>query len=118
MQIDAYKTKLEEEKKLIESELNSMGKQDKETGDWEATPEEQTSPESDENDMADRAEDYQERSSTTDVLNKRLDDIDNALLKIHNRTYGVCEICKMVIEKERLDANASARTCMGCINNI
>jgi len=109
MKTDIYKAKLEEEKKLIENELSGMGKQDKETGDWEATPEEQTSPESDENDMADRAEDYQERSSTTDVLNKRLDDVDKALIKITDGTYGMCELCSKPIEEERLDANASEK---------
>lgn len=118
MKTDIYKSKLEEEKKLIESELGAIGKLDKSTGDWEATPEIQTAPEADENDLADRTEEYQERSGTTATLNARLNDVDLALSKLANGTYGTCESCGKPIEEERLDANASARTCIECMNKV
>lgn len=115
MKTDTYKTRLEEEKKVLLEELSSMGKLDKDTGEWEATPEEQTAPEADESDMADRSEDYTERSATTVALDARLDDINNALGKIESGSYGKCELCGNDIEEDRLDANPAARTCKACM---
>jgi RNA polymerase-binding protein DksA len=118
MNTDIYKKKLEEEKKLIEDELSSLGRMDKETGDWEAIPQEQTAPEADENDMADRTEDYEERSSTMDTLETRLKDINEALTKIETGNYGICESCGKPIEQDRLEANPSAKTCKECMNKV
>ena len=99
--------------KLLEVELASMGKEDEETGDWEATPENDNKSQEvqDEGDMAERAEDYEERSSTLSVLKNRLNDIKKALSKIDEGTYGNCEVCGGKIEEERLDVNPSAKTC-------
>lgn len=118
MRIDLYKTKLEEEKKLLEDELSSMGKLDKETGEWEAIPPSQSAPEADESDMADRTEDYEERSAITDTLDQRLDDINNALQKIESANYGTCEVCGNQIEEDRLEANPAARTCKACMEKV
>jgi len=59
-----------------------------------------------------------EKSSTTDTLSKRLEDIDTALLNLENNTYGVCTMCGMKIEEDRLDANPAAQTCKMCMNKI
>jgi RNA polymerase-binding transcription factor DksA len=118
MNTDNIKQKLEEEKNLLEAELSSLGRVDKETGDWEAVPEAQTAPEADENDLADRAEDYEERSSTLSVLEARLTDIKVALDKIGGGKYGVCEACGNPIEEDRLGANPAARTCKGCMEKV
>jgi DnaK suppressor protein len=114
--IETSKAKLLEEKRLLEGELSSMGTVDTATGDWVATPEEQTAPEADENDLADRSEDFEERSGTTEVLNVRLEDINSALERITNGTYGICEVCGKPIEEDRLEANPAARTCKACMN--
>ncbi len=116
MKTDEYKNKLLAEKKLLEEELGSIGKLDKETGDWEATPEEMSTPEADESDMADRAEDYTERSAMTETLDDRLEDINRALGKIESGVYGICEVCGKPIEGDRLDANPAARTCKTCMD--
>lgn len=113
-----YKTKLEEEKKLIEDELNGLGRIDKDTDEWEAVPEEQTAPEADENDLADRSEDFEERSSTMASLEARLEDINKALNAIKDGTYGTCEICGKKIEEDRLEANPAALTCKECMNKV
>lgn len=117
--MEKYKTKLEEEKKLLEEELASLGKKDK-TGDWEATPENEIKSQEvgDEADIAERAEDYEEKSSELSVLETRLNDIQNALSKIELGTYGVCEICHNKIEEERLEVNPSAKTCKSCIEKV
>jgi DnaK suppressor protein len=115
--MEKYKTKLEEEKKLLEEELRSLGKFDNETGDWEATPENEISIQEvqDEGDMAERAEDYEERSSKLSALESRLNDINKSLLQIKEGSYGICEVCKKKIEEERLEANPSAHTCESCM---
>lgn len=114
-----YKTKLEEEKKLLEEELSSLGRIDKK-GDWEATPEDEMSTQEvqDEGDMAERAEDYQERSIKLNSLELRLTDIKKALEKIDGEDYGVCENCKKEIEKDRLEVNPAAKTCKECMEKI
>ncbi|NVN97069.1 TraR/DksA C4-type zinc finger protein [Candidatus Nomurabacteria bacterium] len=111
--MEKYKAKLEEEMKLLEVELAAIGKEDEETGDWEAAPEneEKSQDVPDDGDMAERAEDYEERSSTLSVLENRLNDIKKALSKIEDGTYGNCEICGGKIEEERLSVNPSAKTC-------
>ncbi len=43
-----------------------------------------------------------------------LTQIDDALRRIDNGTYGICERCKEHIEKERLEAIPYARLCMDC----
>jgi len=112
--------KLEEEMKLLEAELITLGKEDKKTGDWEATPpsEEKAQDVPDEGDMADRASEYEERSSTLSVLENRLNDIKKALSKIEEGTYGNCEICGSKIEEERLNVNPSAKTCEADIEKV
>lgn len=41
-------------------------------------------------------------------------DIDNALDKIKNGTYGICEECEEKIIEKRLEANPVARYCITC----
>jgi DnaK suppressor protein len=114
MDTQIYKTKLEAEKKLLESELKDLGRVD-ENGDWEAVPGAQTAPEADENDKADRAEDFEGRTATMSVLEPRLKDINDALQKIEDNAYGICEKCGQPIEEDRLEANPAARTCKACM---
>ncbi len=116
MNRDLHKKKLHEEKDLLESELSSIGRLDKETGEWQAVPEAQSAPEADVNDLADRAEGFEERSATTNTLESRLLDVQHALSKIENNTYSTCEVCHASIEEDRLEANPAARTCKECMD--
>jgi len=116
MDIQIYKTKLEEEKKLLTEELGSLGKVDK-TGDWEANDTEVEEVQ-DEADMAERTEDYEERSIKLNTLELRLADINKALEKIEGDSYGMCEVCGKEIEEERLTVNPAAKTCEVCMNKI
>lgn len=108
-----HKTKLEEEKTLLKSELKALGVFDTETNDWEATPEEQTSgPVADENDLADRFEDYEDRNAKVAVLEGRLKAVDAALLRTEDGSYGTCRVGGEPIEADRLEANPAADTCI------
>ena len=105
------KEELEEERDALLLQMKDMGKLNPETGEWETIPEEQPFPESDQNDMADRFEDFEERSSMMRTLEPRLNDILKALKSINKETFGKCKVCKKDIEAARLEANPAARTC-------
>lgn len=116
MNTNDIKIQLEEEKSVLLEELNSFAKKD-ENGKWIPVPSERDSSIADENDNADRDEDYGERASMTDTLSKRLADVDASLLSIENDTYGICTMCNSKIEEDRLEANPSAQTCKACMNS-
>ena len=105
------KEKLETEKNKLVEQLGDIGRYDPETGDWEAVPEENPVPESDQNDMADRFEDYEGRSSTLNILEQRLKKVLDALKGLGRKSFGRCEVCGKDIETDRMEANPAAKTC-------
>ena len=105
------KEKLEIERDILFEELRDMGKLNTETDEWEAIPEELNFPESDQNDMADRFENFEARSSLIKTLGPRLNNILKALKTLNRESFGKCEICKKDIEMTRLEINPAARTC-------
>ena len=114
---EKIKDKLEKERDTLLEELRDMGKLNPETGEWEATPEELDFPESDQNDMADRFEDFEARSSRIKILEPRLNNILKALKKLDKESFGKCEVCKKDIEMKRLEINPAARTCKQHLEN-
>ena len=117
MNTTAFKEKLEAEKKTLEEQLSGIAHFNTETGVWEATPDQDLVGEIDDNDSADRFEDFEERSAMLNTLQARLIDVNAALEKISAGTYGICEIGKETIEKDRLEANPAARTCKAHMNS-
>jgi RNA polymerase-binding transcription factor DksA len=112
MDTQYFKDKLEKEKVLLHTELADLGRiVNKETGDWEPVPPE-TVEESDENDLADKFEEYENKSAMLETLEPKLREVEKALEKIEKGTYGTCEICGKEIEHDRLEANPSAKTCI------
>jgi RNA polymerase-binding transcription factor DksA len=105
------KEKLEKERDMLLEQMRDMGKLNPETGEWEATPEAMDYPESDPNDMADRFEDFESRSSMMRDLEPRLKNILQAIKNINRESFGRCEVCKKDIENARMEANPAARTC-------
>jgi RNA polymerase-binding transcription factor DksA len=105
------KEKLENERDILLEQMRDMGKLNPETNEWEATPEEMNYVETDQNDMADRFEDFEAKSSMIKILEPRLQEVLRALKSINRESFGKCEVCKKDIEATRLEANPSARTC-------
>jgi RNA polymerase-binding transcription factor DksA len=105
------KEKLEQERDNLLEQMKDMGKLNSETGEWEATPEELEFPESDENDKADRFENFEARSSMMKTLEPRLANILKALKNLNKESFGKCVVCKKDIELARLEANPAATTC-------
>ncbi|OGI65726.1 hypothetical protein A2914_02825 [Candidatus Nomurabacteria bacterium RIFCSPLOWO2_01_FULL_41_21] len=111
------KEKLEDERDMLLGQLKDIGKMNNDTKEWEAVPEEITYPESDQNDMADRFEDFESRSSMIKALEPRLINILQALKNINKDSFGLCEVCGKPIEMARLEANPAAKTCKKHLEN-
>jgi DnaK suppressor protein len=45
---------------------------------------------------------------------QRLDEVEAALSRIHDGTYGLCETCGRPIAPDRLEARPAARSCIRC----
>lgn len=112
--ISEFKSRLETELKVVEGELKTVGVQNPENpNDWEAKETEMDvmNTTADENEAADKFEEYTQNRAINDALEIRYNAIKRALGKIEAGTYGICEISGDQIEEERLEANPSARTC-------
>ncbi|PIP68868.1 hypothetical protein CO033_01440 [Candidatus Nomurabacteria bacterium CG_4_9_14_0_2_um_filter_32_10] len=110
------KEKLEKERDVLLDQIRDIGKLNPETNEWEAVPEERDSRESDQNDMADRFEDFEERSAMIKVLESRLNDILSVLKELNKESFGKCEVCKKDIEMSRMEVNPAAKTCKKHLN--
>ncbi len=120
MKDDTKKTlqaSLVDEKAVLERQLSEIGVKDEATDDWQAMPEEMEHT-SDENDLADRSEDYEERTATLATLDARLKEVLHALAKIEKAdgSFGICEVSGEEIEEDRLRANPASRTCISHID--
>ncbi|NCB20977.1 MAG: hypothetical protein EOM88_03610 [Clostridia bacterium] len=58
--------------------------------------------------------DYSTSSATERVLEKTLADIDGALKRIEDGTYGICKYCHQPISPKRLQARPVASSCISC----
>ena len=118
--IDTEKFKkllLAEKAKLI-AELQTVGRINPDNpNDWEATPGEKDENTADSNEFADTIEKYESNTALVKELEIQLIDINAALEKIKNGTYGICEVSGDQIEMDRLTANPSAKTCKQHLEN-
>jgi RNA polymerase-binding transcription factor DksA len=111
--IEYFKKRLEKEKTLVEEEVKTVGSSDPNNPkDFSATSNDMDIDRADENELSDKMEELEDNKGILDSLEKQLKDINSALEKIAGGTYGICEISGEPIERERLEANPAARTCM------
>ncbi len=107
-----YKQKLEQELGQLKNDLTKLGTQNPQNlPEWKLKQPEMDIMNADENEAADRNEEYHINSIILDKLVVRYNNVTSAIKKFENDTYGICEISGDKIEKERLDANPAARTC-------
>lgn len=115
--IQYFKDKLEKELKTLESELQSVGHKNPDNPkDWEASSGTVDINASDPADIADNIESYESNTAVLKPLEIQYNEVKMALDKIKKGTYGVCEVGGEPIEKGRLEANPSARTCVAHMN--
>jgi DnaK suppressor protein len=113
MNTEHFKEKLEEERALIVKQLGDIAIEG-ENGIWEAKAPEMDvlPPQADPNEAADKIEELNQRSGEVGTLSARLTEVRDALERIGQGAYGICEAGGEEIEEERLEANPAARTCM------
>ena len=114
MNTDQFKAQLIEEKHRLVGELKKIGR-NVGADDWEATSATEIDT-ADETEMADKLEELTTNSAMVGELEKQLKDVDDALIKLDDGAYGICETCGLPIEEDRLGANPAARTCKAHMN--
>jgi DnaK suppressor protein len=112
--LSGLKEALLKEKSELEENLNRIAKPIDNKGDY-ATSFEDIGTDRDDN--ATEVEQYTDNLSIENTLEKRLKDINDALTRMENGTYGTCSDCNEEIEIDRLRANPAARRCVTCKKN-
>jgi len=97
---------LAEAQALLEAERDALRTELAELGDLDY-----------DSNFADTSQVTAERGETevlTSTLRETLDDVEHALAKLAEGTYGVCETCGAAIAAARLEAKPAARLCITC----
>lgn len=117
LDINTQKENLLTEKDMLIRQLSGLGLYDPLTHTFtaEADNVDKNIPH-DVDEEADMFESFETNSSTGAILRERLADVENALQKIENNIYGICEVMNIPIEEDRLIANPAARTCKQAMN--
>ena len=108
--IEEYKEKLLTEKAKLEGELKTVGRINPDNpSDWEPVPSDVNQREVDPNKRADNIEEYENNTAILKELETQLLDVNDALKRIEDGTYGLDEKTGEPIPEGRLDANPAAR---------
>lgn len=110
--ISDIETGLEAQKKQILSDLQGISHKDNHESDDRGASFPEYGDKPDEN--AQEISDYSTNVVTEKVLEKTLDDVNKALKRIENGTYGICKYCGNPIAKKRLLARPTANSCVSC----
>lgn len=108
-QISDLRANLEAERDSLDEELAGHGK--KVGKDWTGSSESEGE-QADPNDAADNIETLATNVPLVEELEERRREIEKALEKMEQGTYGVCDVCKKPIPFDRLEANPAAATCI------
>lgn len=96
---------LEQEREALRHQLEELGFGGEGSGlDYDAN-------------FADTSQVTAERSEAETLalsLKEALDEVEHALTKLDDGTYGVCESCGRPINRPRLEAMPAARLCIDC----
>jgi RNA polymerase-binding protein DksA len=100
------------QKKQIMNDLQNFSRADNHEADDRTTSFPEYGDKPDEN--AQEISDYSANVVTEKVLEKSLADVDKALTRIKNGTYGICKYCGNPIAEKRLLARPTANSCVSC----
>lgn len=112
MNIKEQKQKLVSELETLEKDLNGIGRELNDAGDWVAIVNSSKDEHIDVLDDANITEELETEIASLNVLEQRHAQVLRALVSIENGNYGICEIGNCKISKKRLEADPSATTCI------
>ena len=111
--IENLKKKLEAEKESIQKELASFADEVKGLKhNWDTRYPKRE--DDDKEEAADDVQEYDNKLSVEYSMELKLKDVNMALEKIKNGTYGICEKCGKKITEKRLLACPEAKNCIKC----
>lgn len=109
-----FKNLLEQERIKIISQLKKFARRSsKNNNDWEIKPVYANIQESEDGEISDKFRNMERDLEVEKSLEVSLSEVDSALSKIKDGTYGICEKSGEEISEERLKANPTAKTCVG-----
>lgn len=110
--VTQFQDKLAEDKKRLLEELAKFGRINPDnTDDWEPVAGNLNAEQAEAEERAGEITDFEDRSAIEYELEKQLNEVDHALLRIEKGEFGKCETCQEEIEEARLLINPAARTC-------
>jgi RNA polymerase-binding transcription factor DksA len=114
MNILHYKDLLLKEEERLTEGMSLIGIMNTEIdGDWVVHSEPSSELEPDM--LADKMDEIETNQGILDTLETRMKEVNEALARIENGTFGVCNKCGIKIEEKRLEANPAANTCFACV---
>ena len=102
-EIEKFKNELLKEKARLQKELEKLEKTPEYGTDIDHFDEE-----------ADEAEDTANQASVAYDVKNHLESVEKALLRIENKTYGICTQCGNEISLKVLTANPASELCENC----
>jgi len=109
--IEELKNQLLSEKAELEKNLSRIARSVDGKGDYETTFDEIGY---DREDNATEVDEYSDTLPVEVTLEKKLQEVKDALARIEKGIYGKCLNCDKEISLERLQANPAAKTCIEC----
>lgn len=116
-ELEELRVALETERDSLEEELASHGRMLNDAGDWQGSSQGYEGEEADPIDAADQIEELVTNIPLVAELEERHTDVVEALEKMEQGTYGICEESGEPIPLERLKADPAARTKIEYANN-
>lgn len=115
--LEELRIALEKERDLLTKELETIATPDPNVkGDWDVKHSEwgenqiTSQEELESGESVNEIDEDMKNKALSDSLELRLKDVNDALERIKEGTYGICEFCKKEIPIERLKANPAAKT--------
>ncbi len=111
--IEKIKQDLLTEKKRLEEELSRFAHRNQKSVNTDYDTDFEDIGDKEDENAAEVAR-YSDNLSLENTLEKALRDVEAALVRINEGTYGICKYCKSKISDERLKARPTSSACIQC----
>lgn len=103
LELKKFETRLRDEEKKLRAEINNTSSNADFGDDIDGLDEE-----------SDEAEEFGNMLSVKTEMTDHLENVENALEKIKEGLYGICEACGSEISKDVLEASPESKLCKAC----